>query len=113
MVLITCRSCKKSQPFMERMLYCSFCGTRYSDLETFNASQRIKQATLKLKYRVGYILGGLLILALTPPIMKNFAELPVAQLISSFLFLGLTLIIFANPFAHTHAQRLYPEKSTE
>lgn len=115
MTAITCNSCKKLQPFVERMMYCGFCGTRYTDLEIYNASQRIKQNVIVQRYASAYLWGGIsFVLFILPALLVKFVPDVQSHKSISFLSMVILVAIWARrPFAQAHAKKLYPEKSAE
>ncbi len=113
MALSNCHSCKKAQPFLERMMYCSFCGTHYMDIEMFNAEQRVKQDKVLNSWQSGYVIGGMIFLfVVLPLILKSLIKEEMIHNNIAMLALFIwTVLVIKKPFAQAHAQKLYPEKS--
>lgn len=111
----TCHSCNKVQPFLERMMYCSFCGIHYTETEMFNASQRVKQDVIIQRYVKAYLWGGLFLgLFILPPLLVKFVpDEPSRQNLGFILVTVMAILWFKRPFAGSHAKKLYPEKSAE
>ncbi len=110
----TCQSCSKLQLFLERMMYCSFCGTHYTETEIFNASQRIKQEGVLKNWWYSYAVGGaLLVLVILPLILRTFVTDAAVQVIDTIAFVLWLVLVVKIPFARGHAKRLYPERGAD
>ena len=119
MTQITCSACHKAQPFMARMLYCTFCGTRHPDIETENASQRAKQDVIIARFKLAYGLGGFLLVFLIIPLLmqmlgfvedKRFTNGAAALYWLSIIVW--VIFIFTAPFAEKFAKRRHPEQAS-
>ncbi len=96
-------------------MYCSFCGTHYTETEMFNASQRIKQEGVIKNWWYSYAGGGaLLVLVILPLILRTF--IPDARVQGNIVILAILMyfvLLIRMPFAREHAKRLYPERSAQ
>ena len=111
MAINTCHSCNKSQQFLERMMYCAFCGTHYTETEMYNAAQRLKQDVVVDKWRYGYFFGGIFFLfIILPLLMKSLIPVAMHEIIGLLAFLMCFAVALKVPLARGHAQKLYPEK---
>lgn len=113
MAFSTCQSCSKSQPFVERMMYCSFCGTHYTESEMFNALQRSRQDRVVFKWSLGYWIGGFLtVFFILPLLMLKFVpDLQTRASIGNLAVMAWLFLSMTRPFAREHAKKLHPEKS--
>lgn len=111
----TCHSCNKTQPFLERMMYCSFCGTHYTEMDMFNASQRAKQDVIIQRYAKAYFWGGLFLgLFISPPLLVKFVhDVSSRQNLAFLIIMAIVILWSKRPFAEAHAKKRYPEKSAE
>lgn len=112
-----CHSCNKAVPFVDRMMYCSFCGTKLHDLEIHNAGQRKKQEGVVATWKILYVFGGLLVLIfIVVPFLKHFVSTgAITEVVYGRIVIASFVVwfgcAFTNPFAKWHAKKRHPEKA--
>ena len=117
--LSVCPNCKKQQPFFERMLYCSFCGSLYPELEQKNALQRLKQTRVVVKWLWGHAIAGTLFFwfilgpALQTMVTRGVVSKEAAGRISLVFFMTFLVLLFWNPVGRWRARKLYPEQTEQ
>ena len=117
MAPIQCHNCLKVQPYLERVLYCMFCGARLEDLAIYNAGQKEKQMQWSARWHGRIIWGSLLVnfslvwFLLPVLVAKNVVSQPVAGGISYFIFICFCVVWFSLPGRlKVRAERLFPLK---
>jgi hypothetical protein len=118
MVGAKCENCKKTTFFQERMIYCTFCGTKFEDLEIYNASQKSNQTVLIGKTRLWFLWGGMILLLflISPLLSQLVTEKVISQAQgSAFYLVAFIFWVFISikmPFIRGLAKKRYPEKSS-